>query len=48
MTPCSFVWWLDDIFRPKRPGVICYERRDIIRCQPPNLVSWENSRLPMN
>ena len=38
MTPCSFAWWLDDIFLPKRSGVICYERRDIIRCQPPNLV----------
>ena len=44
MTPCSFIWWLDDIFQPKRSGVICYERRDIIRCQPPNLASWENSR----
>ena len=35
MTPCSFVCWLDDIFQPKRSGVICSERQGIIRCQPP-------------
>ena len=44
MTPCSFVWWLDDFFQPKRSGIICYERRDIIRHQLPNLAPWENSR----
>ena len=44
MTPCSFVWWLDGIFCPKRSGIICYERRDIIRHQLPNLAPWENSQ----
>ena len=44
MTPCSFVWSLDDIFQPKRSGIICYERRDIIWHQPPHLAPWENSR----
>ena len=45
MTPCSFVCWLDDIFWPKRSGIICYERQDIIWRQLPNLVPWENSRM---
>ena len=45
MTPCSFIWRLDDIFWPKRSGIICYERQDIIWHQPPNLAPWENSHL---
>ena len=43
MTPCSFICWLDDIFWPKRSGIICSERRDIIWHQLPNLALWENS-----
>ena len=48
MTPCSFVHWLDDIFQPKRSGIIWSERRDLIWCQLPNLEAWENSQLFSN
>ena len=47
MTPCSFVCWVDDIFWPKRSGIICSERLDIIQCQPPNLAlcNMEDQRV---
>ena len=47
-TPCSFIWWLDDIFQPKRSGIICYERQAIIQHQLPNLAPWENSHLKLS